>query len=332
MKLGSILPLSLFACLSVGALFAVLPGCGTEEEPQANGTYRIVTTTGMVADIVRRVAGERAEVVNLMGEGVDPHLYTPTRSDMAQLLEADLVFYSGLMLEGQMTDTLEQARQSRPVVAVTESIDKRYLLDHAEYANQPDPHVWMDVAAWSKCVEVVGDTLAEFDPEHADEYRANATAYLAQLDKLDAYVKRVIASVPEGRRVLITAHDAFGYFGRANHLKVMGIQGISTESEAGLDDINRMVKFLVDHKVGAVFVESSVSEKYVRALIEGAGSHGHTVTIGGELFSDAMGAAGTYEGTYIGMIDHNATTIARALGGEAPARGYQGKLNAAGSH
>lgn len=329
MNLGS----KLLMCGFV-AVLSLLFGCGAEEKPEGKGgSLRIVTTTGMVADIVRQVAGDRAEVIGLMGEGVDPHLYKPTRGDVAQIMEADVIFYSGLMLEGRMTDTFAKAsRGGTAVYAVADSIEEEGRLEPEAFDGHWDPHVWMDVAGWSKCVEAVGAALAEQDAANAAYYKANVGSYLAQLDKLDAYVKKVVASVPERQRVLITAHDAFNYFGRAYGIEVMGIQGISTESEAGLEDINRLVDFIVENKVGAVFVESSVSDKNVKALIQGAKSRGHAVVIGGELFSDAMGAAGTYEGTYVGMIDHNATAIARALGGEAPKTGFQGKLAEAGGH
>jgi manganese/zinc/iron transport system substrate-binding protein len=184
----------------------------------------------------------------------------------------------------------------------------------------------MDAAGWQQVVQVVVATLSEYDPEHAAEYAANAAVYQAELVKLDAYAKARVQTIPEQQRLLVTAHDAFNYFGRAYGLELLGIQGISTESEPGLDDINRLVDTLIERQIQAVFVESSVPEKNVRALIEGAKSRGHEVTVGGELYSDAMGQAGTYEGTYIGMIDHNVTTIVRALGGDAPQAGMQGKL------
>jgi manganese/zinc/iron transport system substrate-binding protein len=290
--------------------------------------YRVVATVSMVADIVRNVAGERAEVIGLLGAGVDPHTYKPTRDDVQRLLAADVVFYSGLVLEGRMGDTFAKvARSGKPVYAVTEEIDESYLLEPPEFAGHPDPHVWMDVAAWSECVAFVGEALAEFDPPRAEEYQKNAEAYRAQLAKLDEYCRKVIASIPEEQRVLVTAHDAFGYFGRAYGIEVRSPQGITTESEPSVDDINRLVDFLVERKVGAIFVESSVSEKNMRAIIEGAASRGWKVTIGGNLYSDAAGAPGTYEETYIGMLDHNATRIAQALGGEAPERGMNGKLS-----
>jgi len=308
-------------------------GCGIVKAAEGPDfrAYRIVATTGMVADIARQVAGEKAHVEGLMGQGVDPHLYRPTRSDVAKILKADVIFYSGLMLEGRMTDIfLKAARRGKPVYPVTELIERSYLLEPDSFQGHWDPHVWMDVDAWSHCVEAVRLALTEHDPPNASYYQANAAAYRSRLESLSEYAKRSIASIPREHRVLVTAHDAFNYFSRAYDIKVLGIQGISTESEAGLSDIRRLIDFIVERGVGAVFVESSVSDKNVKALIEGAAHRGHKLVIGGELFSDAMGPAESYEGTYIGMIDHNITTITRALGGDAPAGGMQGGLNHGG--
>jgi manganese/zinc/iron transport system substrate-binding protein len=304
------------------ALLASVSRAGAAELP-----YRVVATVGMVADIVRNVAGERAKVESLMGEGVDPHLYKPTRSDVAALQGADVVFYSGLLLEGKMADTLVRvARGGKPVHAVTEALDESYLLSPPGFQGHHDPHVWMDVSAWAKAVSVVAEALSVYDDEGKELYAANAERYAAELMKLHEYVRGIVSSIPREQRVLITAHDAFNYFGRAYDIEVLGIQGISTESEAGLEDINRLVDLIVKRGIRAVFVETSVADKNVRALVEGARSRGQEITIGGTLFSDAMGAAGTYEGTYMGMLDHNATVIASALGGEAPARGMQNRL------
>ncbi|MGD8252000.1 MAG: zinc ABC transporter substrate-binding protein, partial [Desulfobacterales bacterium] len=274
---------------------------------------------------VKEVAGERAEVTTIIGAGVDPHVYNPTRGDVTALLRSDMIFYSGLLLEGQMGDVLEKVSRKRPVIAVTERLKTDYLI-HDDTTNHNDPHVWMDVSGWIKAVDVVSAALEAFDPPNEGTYRKNASRYLEQLQALDAYAKTAIASIPDQQRILITAHDAFSYMGRAYGLAVMGIQGLSTESEAGLKDINRIVDMLVEKKIPAVFVETSVSDKNVKALVEGAASRGHTVVIGGELFSDAMGPPGTYEGTYIGMIDHNVTIISRALGGEPPPRGMNDRL------
>lgn len=322
---------AMFLALALGAgSFALLVSCRNDATETGGGSgspVRITATVGMIADVVRNVAGGRAEVEGIIGAGVDPHLYKPATSDIKALQGADVVFYNGLMLEGKMGDALVRvARSGKPVYAVTEEI-----LDQGGYVmtderEHYDPHVWMDVGGWIRAVDVVARGLAEFDPAGAGAYTANAAAYKADLEKLDAYAREVIGSIPQDRRVLVTAHDAFNYMARAYGLEVRGIQGISTESEAGVRDIEDLVDFLVERKIPAIFVESSVSDKNIRALAEGAAARGHRVVIGGELFSDAMGVAGTYEGTYIGMIDHNVTTIARALGGEAPEKGMQGKL------
>lgn len=290
--------------------------------------FTAVGTIGMVADIVREVAGDTGQVEGIIGEGVDPHLYKPTRQDVVSLSRADIIFYNGLMLEGKMGDVLVRfARRGKPIYAVTEAILEQgdYVMtdEEAHY----DPHVWMDVQGWMKAVGVVRDALTEFKPEHADIFTENAEAYLAKLEELDGYARHAISSIPENKRVLVTAHDAFGYLGRAYGLEVKGIQGLSTESEAGVRDIEALITFLVQNDIPAVFVETSVADKNVRALVEGAQARGHDLVVGGELFSDAMGPAGTYEGTYIGMIDHNITTITRALGGKADPGGMQDKLN-----
>jgi manganese/zinc/iron transport system substrate-binding protein len=319
---------------------ASLAGCGNpanslSAHSGANGggakpsgaKFTIVTTCGMVTDLVRQVAGDRATVIGLMHEGVDPHLYKPTRNDVKRLMEADVVFYSGLMLEGRMADTFSKiGRQGKPVYAVTEGLDESRLREPPEFAGHWDPHVWMNAALWSDCAAFVARSLGDFDPEHREQYAHNADAYRAQLAELDAYVHRIIASIPEQQRLLITAHDAFGYFSEAYNIPVLSAQGLSTESEASVDDINRLVDTIVSRQVRAIFVESSVPKDNIQAIVEGAADRGWQVAIGGELFSDAMGKANTYEGTYIGMIDHNATLIARALGGNPPPSGLHGKL------
>jgi manganese/zinc/iron transport system substrate-binding protein len=232
------------------------------------------------------------------------------------------------MLEGKMGDVLVRvARKGKPVYAVTEEIFDQGDYVMTDEAEHYDPHVWMDVQGWMRAVAVVTAALSEFDPGGAPFYKANAAAYTAELKRLDDYARRVTGSIPADQRVLVTAHDAFNYLGRAYGIDVRGIQGLSTESEAGVQDIENLISFLVERKIPAVFVETSVADKNVRALVEGARARGHMVAIGGVLFSDAMGLAGTYEGTYIGMIDHNVTTIAIALGGKAPAGGMNGRLS-----
>ncbi|MCA9227926.1 MAG: zinc ABC transporter substrate-binding protein, partial [Planctomycetales bacterium] len=304
----------------------------TASPAKFNGDYpiRAIATVGMVADIVRHVGGEQVEVTQIMGAGVDPHLYKPTRDDVQTLMKADIVFYSGLMLEGKMSDMLVKMARTKPVFPVTEDLDEATLLEPESLSGHYDPHVWMDVSAWAKCVDSVTRALCDFDPPHAESYQTRADSYREQLRQLHEYGLASTATIPESSRVLITSHDAFNYFGRAYGLDVMGVQGISTESEAGLQRVNALVETLVSKRVAAVFIESSVPRKNIDALIEGAASRGHQVVVGGELFSDAMGEAGTYEGTYIGMLDHNITVVTHALGGSAPEAGMSGKLTVEG--
>ncbi|TWT98124.1 Periplasmic zinc-binding protein TroA precursor [Botrimarina colliarenosi] len=329
---------SLPATLALAALTFFLAGCSGDiapgDGPQGDGPpgygaarkLRVVATTGMVADLVRNVAGDAVEVTQMMGAGVDPHLYKATRDDVQTILDADVVFYSGLLLEGKMADTFVKVGRSRPVYAVTELIDESKLLTPDGAEGHPDPHVWMDVATWAGGIEVIRIALAEQLPDQSEAFTKNATAYQAKLRELDAYARTAIATIPASARVLVTSHDAFNYFGRAYGLEVLGVQGLSTESEAGLQRVNELVALLTERNVAAVFVESSVSPKNIQALVDGAASRGHAVRIGGELFSDAMGPGGTTEGTYVGMIDHNVTTVVRALGGEADACGFTGTL------
>jgi manganese/zinc/iron transport system substrate-binding protein len=325
----------IFSFLAVVIAAIPLVGCGPQvdsSDTDASHTaepYTVVCTVGMITDVVRNVAGDTAQVEGIIGEGVDPHLYKPTRSDVVKLSAADVVFYNGLLLEGKMTDVLVRvAGAGKPVKAVTEAIleNPEYLMEKDDGSEYTDPHVWMDVSAWAKAVPVIVEALSTYDPKHAEVYTINGQLYMEQLERLNAYALESIASIPESQRVLVTAHDAFNYLGRATNMTVRGIQGVSTESEAGVRDLEELVDYIVAQKIPAVFVETSVADKNVRALVEGANARGHAVQIGGALFSDAMGQPGTYEGTYIGMIDHNITTITRALGGEAPEQGMQGKL------
>ncbi len=303
------------------ALFATAPAL------RAAGVLDVVATTGMIADGVRRVGGDAVTVRALMGPGVDPHGYRQTRSDIVAMTRADLTLWHGLFLEAQMERFFEELGGQRRVVAVAEALDKSRLLEHADYAGRYDPHVWMAPDIWTDVVAEIARALTEARPDMAEEFAANAAAYREELAALSTYAGEAVAMVPEETRVLVTAHDAFSYFGRAYGFEVIGIQGISTNSEAGLNRISELVDVLVDRKIGAVFVETSVSDRNMRALIEGAAARGHEVVIGGSLYSDAMGQEGTYEGTYIGMIDHNVTTIARALGADVSPGGMTGRLS-----
>jgi manganese/zinc/iron transport system substrate-binding protein len=288
----------------------------------------VVATTGMIADTARAIGGDHVDVRALMGPGVDPHAYRQTRSDIVAMTRADLVLWHGLYLEAQMEDFFEDLGRRRMVVPVAEAMPRNLLLAHEDYDNRFDPHVWMDPDLWRHVAAEIRDALAEVDPENAAFYLASAESFLTELDTVSAYAREALVSVPDDSRVLLTAHDAFNYFGQAYGFEVLGIQGISTESEAGLVRIAELVDLLVARDIRAVFVESSVSDRNIRALIEGAAARGHEVRIGGELFSDAMGEPGSYEGTYIGMIDHNVTIITRSLGGDAPERGMSGQLSA----
>ena len=311
------------------ALLGGLALVSTAQLVQADtAKLNVVATTGMIADAARRVGGDLVTFKALMGAGVDPHAYRQTRSDIVDMTRADAVFWHGLYLEAQMEEFLLDLARKRPVHAVAETVEPDLLIGSEDYVGRFDPHIWMDPALWVRCVPAVVQALTTLRPKGKEMFEANAAAFIAEAEALSAYSRAVLEAVQPPARVLLTAHDAFGYFGAAYDFEVLGIQGISTESEEGVNRFSELVDMIVERDVRAVFVESSVSDRSIRALVEGAAARGHDLKIGGELFSDAMGEPGTYEGTYIGMIDHNATTIARALGGEAPMRGLHGKLSA----
>jgi len=294
----------------------------------ANTPLSVVATTGMIADTARRVGGDLAEVRGLMGPGVDPHAYRQTRTDILAMVRADLVLWNGLYLEAQMEDFFADLARKTSVVPVGEGVPAADLVSHDIYTERFDPHVWMDPTLWVHVVDAVRGAMTDAAPGNEDIFAERAGVYAEEVTQIADYAAGILATVPDQARILVTAHDAFNYFGRAYGFEVVGIQGISTESEAGVNRISTIVDMIVDRGVAAVFVESSVSDRSIRALAEGAAAKGHGLKIGGELFSDAMGEPGTYEGTYIGMIDHNATVIASALGGTTPDRGYQGLLSA----
>lgn len=303
-----------FSLITSVLLILLIAGCGKSDTAgKEDGKRTIVATTGMIADAARNIAGDRMEVVGLMGPGVDPHLYRPAQSDLGALSKADLVLYNGLHLEGKMGDVLERLAARKPVVAVAAKIDPALLRTPPEFAGSHDPHIWFDVKLWTKAVQEAGDAIAALDTANAEFYRTNTRNYIARLDSLDAWVREQIASVPQESRVLITAHDAFGYFGQAYNLEVHGLQGISTVSEFGLADLKNIVEMIAQRKIKAVFIESSVPKRNIEALVEGVRGRGHEVKIGGELFSDAMGEEGKPEGTYIGMVSWNVRTIVEAL-------------------
>ncbi len=303
--------------LTLGMLVIVLAlGCGSSsrQEDLSGNRIDVVTTVGMVGDLVERVGGDRVSVQPLMGPGVDPHLYRATASDVDKLERADIVFYVGLELEGRMTEIFEKMTASgRDAVAVGERVPQDRLLQPKEFKGRYDPHLWFDVTLWKYALEAVRDALIERDPSSADLYRKNAEAYAKELDGLHAYVQEKIASIPENQRVLVTAHDAFGYFGRQYGLEVLGLQGTSTATEAGAGDVRGLAEMIARRGVKAIFVETSVPKGTIEALREAVRSRGKDVAIGGSLFSDAMGSPGTPAGTYVGMVRHNVDTIVEAL-------------------
>ena len=274
---------------------------------------RVVTTIGMITDIVQNVGGDRVNATGLMGPGIDPHLYKASVGDVARLAGADLIFYNGLHLEGKMAGVLERMQDQIKTVAVTRDIDRAVLLAPPEFEGAYDPHVWFNVTLWMKAVERVRDTLVEVDNGSAELYRANTKDYLAKLEELHDYVVQQAERVPSDQRVLVTAHDAFNYFGRAYGFEVRGLQGISTAAEAGTADVQALVQFIVERRIPAMFVETSVPRQSIEAVQAAVKAKGFSVEIGGQLFSDAMGASGTPEGTYIGMVRHNIDTIVASL-------------------
>jgi manganese/zinc/iron transport system substrate-binding protein len=294
-------------------LSVLIFSCQAPTEKKISGPLNIVTTTGMIADAVQNVGGGKVNVVALMGAGVDPHLYKATQGDLEKIVSADVIFYNGLHLEGKMGDVFEKTSRTKPVVAVASEIDHSRLRSIEGFENTHDPHIWFDVKLWQSAVRTISKSLIKLDSANTSTYQANTAKYLAKLDSLDAAVRTRVNTIPEAQRVLITAHDAFGYFGDAYKVEVRGLQGISTVSEFGLRDVTELVNFIISRKIKAIFVETSVSQKSIEAVVEGCRQKGWTINIGGSLYSDAMGEAGTPEGTYIGMVDANVRTITEAL-------------------
>ncbi|MBA3530736.1 MAG: zinc ABC transporter substrate-binding protein [Ardenticatenales bacterium] len=275
---------------------------------------RAVVTTGMVGDVVHNVGGERVEISQLMQAGVDPHLYKASEGDVQRLAGADIIFYNGLHLEARLTDVLAQMDQTgKPTVAIAEGVPEEELLAPPEFAGFHDPHVWMDVKMWLHTIDPVRDALIELDPDHAEQYRANAEEYRTRLQALESYVQQRVQELPAERRMLVTAHDAFNYFSKGYEFDVFAPQGISTETEASVEDIRSTIDVLVERNVPALFAESTISPDIIKAVQEGAKARGHEVTIAGPLYTDAMGNEGTPEGTYEGMIRFNIDTIVDAL-------------------
>lgn len=298
----------------VSALFVLLIiSCTPHQSKETNTTPHVVATTGMLYDAVINIAGDRMTAEAVMGPGVDPHLYKATQGDLSKLNEADLVIYNGLFLEGKMSEIMKKLGRQKPVVAAAESLPDSLLILSSIYEDAYDPHVWFDVMRWKYVVKEIGAAIEKLDSTNASYYRENTDKYLLQLDSLNEYVKMRINEIPKERRILVTAHDAFGYFGEAYEVRVEALQGISTVADFGLKDIANLIDLIMENEVKAIFIETSVSQKSIDAVVTGCKEKGFDVKIGGSLYSDAMGEFGSEEGTYIGMFRKNVDTIVEAL-------------------
>lgn len=295
------------------ACILILSGCQSNGSGGAenNDKLKVVATIAQIGEPLNTISGDLIEVTSLMGPGVDPHLYQATTGDISKLDQSDAIFYNGLHLEANMLAVFDEMSKSKPVLALGETLAEDRLLK--DETGAIDPHIWFDIDLWQAALEAAVDQLIELVPEHKEQLIANRDAYFAQLAELKQESSEKLAAIPEEQRILVTAHDAFGYFGAANGLQVVGLQGLSTEDEIGLSDIEDTIDLLIEYQVPAVFIESSINPDSINAVIEGAKRHGLEVALGGELFSDAMGASGTVEGTYLGMYAHNVETISSAL-------------------
>lgn len=290
----------------------ILTVVGCKNEKQDNNKLNVVTTTTMITDLVKNIGGDHINLQGLMGSGVDPHLYKASEGDVSKLSQADIIFYNGLHLEGKLVEVFEKMKNKK-TVAVSDAIDKSTLIGSDYFASNYDPHIWFNIEYWKQATQFVVKTLSEAIPDKTETFQANGEKYIAQLNNLKSKVEAKISEVPNAQRILVTAHDAFNYFGKAFDFEVVGLQGLSTATEAGVQDVQKLSAFIIEHKVKAIFVESSVPKRTIEALQASVKSKGHDVTIGGELYSDALGNAGTIEGTYIGMFEYNVNTIVEAL-------------------
>lgn len=288
-----------------------LNGC-TQVSEKKDKLY-IVTTTGILADAVKNIVKDSAYVQAIMGAGVDPHVYKASQGDLKEFLQADIIIYGGLHLEGKLTEVLKKLSRTKPVLGVGDELPKTLIRTDSSFATAVDPHIWFDVKIWAEVVDLTAKRIISLDKKRENFYRANADSYIKQLLLLDKEVSDMINTIPPHKRVMITAHDAFNYFGNAYNIEVMGLQGISTTAEFGLRDVSNLVNFILERQIRAIFLETSVSDRAIKAVIAGVNEKGGKLLIGGNLFSDAMGASGTPEGTYIGMVKHNVETIVKAL-------------------
>lgn len=293
------------------SLIAFIFSCSPKEK-KADQTY-IVCTTGMIKDAVENIVGDKAKIEALMGPGVDPHLYKATQGDLKKLQQADIIVYNGLFLEGKMGEILQKLKRKKTVIAMAELIPTEAYINNTEFQGAYDPHIWFDVNLWKNAVQLLSKELVKTDSLNQSFYNENTNDFSIQLDSLHNAVQSQINLIPENKKVLVTAHDAFAYFGRAYEMDVRGLQGISTLSEFGLRDVSNLVDFIVQNEIPAIYTETSVSEKAIKAVLEGCKSKGHEVVIGGSLYSDAMGEDNTFEGTYVGMVHSNVEKIVSGL-------------------
>lgn len=293
-------------------ILATILSC--KNDKQDNGKLNIVTTTTMITDLVKNIGGDSINIQGLMGSGVDPHLYKASEGDVSKLVNADVIFYNGLHLEGKLVEVFEKMGSStKTPIALAEEIDKSTLIGSDYFASNYDPHVWFNIGYFKQFAKKVTTILSEKDAKNSEYYSENEKQYLAKLDALQKSVKATIETLPAEKRILVTAHDAFNYFGKNYGFEVVGLQGLSTATEAGVKDVQKLAAFIIEKKVKAIFVESSVPKRTIEALQAAVNSKGHEVIIGGTLYSDALGNAGTIEGTYLGMFEYNVNTIVNAL-------------------
>ena len=284
-----------------------------KEVAKDDGRLQVVTTTNILADLALEIGGDRISLQSLMGAGVDPHLYKASEGDVSKLHNADIIFYSGLHLEGKLVDIFERMSSTKNTVSLGDKLPKDQLISSENFGGNYDPHVWFNIQFYKKFAHIMTEELSVADHRNAEFYAANNEKYQKKLDSLEMELKSTVNSLPKEKRILVTAHDAFNYFGNAFDFQVVGLQGISTATEAGVKDVQKMSKFIIDNEVKAIFIESSVPRRTIEALQEAVISKNHDVKIGGSLFSDALGNPGTEEGTYIGMFKYNVNTIVNAL-------------------
>lgn len=293
---------------TVAGCAAAAPGDGS-----ADGSLRVVTTTNFITDTAEQIGGDRVRVTGLMGAGVDPHLYRAQAGDVRTLQEADVVFWNGLELESKMAEVFTELGETRPVVAVSEAIPPERRLPAGTTGTEYDPHTWFDPTRWEFAARAIADAYRRADPHGSAYYDQRLKTFLGALRDLDAYARQRLAAVPERSRVLVTSHDAFGYFADAYGFDLAPIQGISTQAEATTADIQRVAGVIATRQVRTVFVESSVPRQTIEAVLAAARRQGREAGIGGQLYGDNAGERGSPQGSYVGALRHNVDLIADGL-------------------